>query len=260
MSTHAQLHSIASSLDTYRTQFAALGNALSALRAVSDQLIAQLDRDREALETHLQAAIALEGAVQPDADAAVPDLSDIAVSVLPVELQPATELPEEVASAPLAEAAEPPAETPVVAATENVAGSLDETTPIETEALTGEFVELETEVAAAASDASAPATGTTATTLAAETSSEAIAAPENAAGDNKVISLADHREANAASSPARRRARAFVASILVTAGATLGLHELLQSELGQRMLELGTCDGDMLSATRDCSLLAWLTI
>lgn len=78
--------------------------------------------------------------------------------------------------------------------------------------------------------------------------------------NDKVVSLADRRKAKPSASPARRRAMAVVASILVTATATVGLHELMQSELGQRMLELGTCDGNMLSATRDCSLLSWLMI
>ena len=70
MPSSAQLASIASSLDTYRTQFAALGNALSALRVVSDEMIAQLDRDREALASQLEAASDMISQTRSETDAA----------------------------------------------------------------------------------------------------------------------------------------------------------------------------------------------
>ncbi len=289
MTTSAQLQSIATSLDTYRTQFAALGNALSALRFVSDQLIAQLDHDREALETHLQAALAVEAAADTETETAAPAHSIIEQTTPADEAQTSAELPEELADEPVAEEAEHTAETAVIAPSEDDLRSIDETSPAEDAAQPSPAtaVASEIEIDASAAEAAVPAadteatatetatvvTGATETTPTETTSTEtgataastdaaidATTAPATVASDENVISLADRRKSKPANSPTRRRTKAFVASILVLAGSTFGLHELLQSDLGQRMLELGVCDGDMLSATRDCSLLAWLTI
>lgn len=253
MPSSAQLASIASSLDTYRTQFETLGNALSALRLVSDEMIAQLDRDRAALETHLQAA--LETMSQAD----IAETDTTALEIVDAET----------------------AETDAAGEVETEAQYVPETiaeveTEVEAEAVADDAIDgetiaaLETEPLAVADDAIEATSETeTEATLADPTATDApvIAAPAestaataNTEDGNKVISLADRRKATPSTSPARRRAIAVVASILFTAGATFGLHELIQTEVGQRMLELATCDGDMLSATRDCSLLAWLTI
>lgn len=251
MPSSAQLASIASSLDTYRTQFEALGNALSALRLVSDEMIAQLDRDRAALETHLQAALE----TMSQADIAETDTTALEiVDAEPADADAAGEVGTEAQDVP-----ETIAEVETEVEAEAVADA----------AIDGETIAaLETEPHAVAEDA-IEATSETEATLADATATDApvIAAPAestaaaaNTADGNKVISLADRRKATPTTSPARRRAIAVVASILFTAGATFGLHELIQTEVGQRMLELATCDGDMLSATRDCSLLAWLTI
>lgn len=57
-----------------------------------------------------------------------------------------------------------------------------------------------------------------------------------------------------------RRAAAIAAMLVITAGATFGFNELMHSELGQRILELGACDAEMVSANRDCAFLSWLTL
>lgn len=255
MPSSAQLASIASSLDTYRTQFEALGNALSALRVVSDEMIAQLDRDRAALETHLQAALE----TMSQADIAETDTAALEiVDAEPAETDAAGDVETEAQDLP-----ETSAEIAAEVETEAVADdAIDSETiaSLDTEplAISEDAIEATSETETETEATLAGATATDAPVIA--TPAESTAAAANTADGNKVISLADRRKPTPSSSPARRRAIAVVASILFTAGATFGLHELIQTEVGQRMLELATCDGDMLSATRDCSLLAWLTI
>ncbi len=271
MPSSPQLASIATSLDTYRTQFAALGDALSALREVSDQMIAQLDRDRAALETHLQAA--METIAQTEASdtaASALDSLDVesaqalvggAVSEAESDVQDVAETSAETSSVAEAEAVVAPAiDSETITACESVAAATDEPAVLEAEplALADDTTEATSETATVTETSAPIATATDAPALA--TPGEANATPAGPTGNDKVISLVDRRRAKTSASPARRRAIAVVASILITAGATFGLHELLHTELGQRMLELATCDGDMLSASRDCNLLSWLTI
>ena len=262
MPSSAQLASIASSLDTYRTQFAALGNALSALRVVSDQMIAQLDRDRAALETHLAAAIDMIA----EADASGTDTTSVesldtdlagAVATADSDVQDINETSAELATEIETTAGQLIARE-LTAACDSQAGSIEDPAVLEGQAFKNTEVATEIKAEAEIQTAAMDTTTTEASALATTGSENAAAATATSA--NKVVSLTDRRKAKVITSPARRRAMAVVASVLVTAGATVGLHELMQTELGQKMLELATCDGDMLSAARDCSLLSWLTI
>lgn len=275
MSTAQQLESIANTLETYRTHLAAVSHALNALRSVSEQMIEALDRDRAALATHLQQAAetamaqSVEIAEQPaHGDAASAHAVEIdgglvgeAEEILPSGS--ATEIEEihaEVAASEAAiEIAEPTAENEP--AIENIEVGETEAAEVEAEVIVAaETVVTEnllTETVVAAAEQAAPA------------ADAEVTSPESAAEEAKpaaieetgnVVALATRRKSRLPLSPARRRAAAVVASLVVCVTATLGTYEFMQTEMGQQLLQLSSCDGDMLSAQRDCNLLSWLHI
>lgn len=93
------------------------------------------------------------------------------------------------------------------------------------------------------------------------TSADTVEAPASAeAPASNVVDLAAKRRKGLLATTARRRFAAIAAMLVVTAGATFGFNELMHSELGQRLIELGACDADMVSANRDCAFLSWLTL
>lgn len=81
-----------------------------------------------------------------------------------------------------------------------------------------------------------------------------------ASGAGKVVDLAEHRKLVRRRPTLARRSVAMAASLMLTAGLIIGADGLMHTDIGQRILDLGTCDGDMLSAQRDCALLAWLML
>jgi hypothetical protein len=226
MPTRAELASIADSLETYRSQLAAISHALAALRLVSDQMISTIERDQAALATHL-AQTSADGAER--SHQTEPNTSDVLDAIPPVAITDAVVL----------EAADAHSEEPAATAGEQAqeATPLSAAPPIQV-----------SDTPTAADDADKPAP-------------EAPAQPATvAASAGNVVSLAQKRESQGVAQRVRRRATAVVASLLVTATATVGLHEFMQTDMGQQMMQLATCDGDMLSASRDCALLAWLMI
>lgn len=108
--------------------------------------------------------------------------------------------------------------------------------------------EAETQAAPLMSEQAAPALETAGAAEAADP------APSN------VVDLASKRRTGVLGTPMRRRVATAAAMLVITAGATFGFNELMHSELGQRLIELSTCDADMLSANRDCAFLSWLTL
>lgn len=248
MPTAAELESIDRSLENYRTQLAALSHALGALRIVSDQIIAALDKDRAALATHL----------------ASPAIDEVKATTVPAEVSaPAEHMQAD------ATAAEPT--TVQVALVEGVT-SAEETTATTSIEVMPAVVAVEPIPTGIANDA-APVSSTDARSEGGQITSISVASKTVECSEapvgghetaqpaaNRVVSLKERLARYQPGKPEARRAMAVVASLIVMTGATLGMHELLQTDIGQRLLELGTCDGDMVTANRDCSLLSWLLI
>lgn len=302
MPTALQIGSIATTLDAYHSQLSSLSQALGALREASEQVLAQLEKDRAALATLARsepatasdtiemtdtgAASAMSGLEQPLAASS----EDIITGE--IELQLAAE-----AGGTAATDTDTDTDTfAEITVVESVSSELDsaETTEAGTttfDAATATAPEIEEQVsdateaviasgdadrmspvAAADHELNALATdahGAIASTPAAEAQSDAVAATglhadgatgETPSTDDNVVSLEAKRQQRDVGHPVRRRAMAIVASLVVTAGAVMGTHELMQSELGQRIVDLAVCDGDMLSANRNCTLLAWFLL
>lgn len=306
MPTALQIGSIATTLDAYHSQLSSLSQALGALREASEQVLAQLEKDRAALATLARsepatasdtiemtdtgAASAMSGLEQPLAASS----EDIITGE--IELQLAAE-----AGGTAATDTDTDTDTfAEITVVESVSSELDsaETTEAGTttfDAATAtapapapeieEQVSDATEAVIASDDAdrmspvaaadhelnalTTDAHGAIASTPAAEAQSDAVAATglhadgatgETPSTDDNVVSLEAKRQQRDVGHPVRRRAMAIVASLVVTAGAVMGTHELMQSELGQRIVDLAVCDGDMLSANRNCTLLAWFLL
>ena len=272
MPAATNIESIFNNLNSYHAQLSSLSQALNALRDVSDHIVAALEKDRAAIAEyitaqndgrHTQANIKTEVEdifasathVVRAADTQEASLAQlIARDASPSETAPQIDtVPHlDVVIAPVAEA------TTIAL---DIARPCDQTVaqigPADATQHAAEALLLDTATDTAATAAETdPALTLTPTGETADTSAADAAI---ATGDGKVVDLANHRKARAAS-PARWRAKALVASLAITATATLGMHEIMQTELGQRLIELGTCDGDMLSANRDCALLAWLML
>lgn len=116
------------------------------------------------------------------------------------------------------------------------------------------IVRPETSIVAAPA-AEAPKSVEAAEATTADGAAEATVAEETA---SNVVDLAAKRPKRFGTPV--RRAAAVAAMLVITAGATFGLNELMHSELGQRIMELGACDAEMVSANRDCAFLSWITL
>lgn len=282
MSSVESLEIIAERLNAYHGQLTALAQALGALRDVSDHMIVALASDHAAILSHVAAAAqtpaqAAHALIARVADALEPQVAEIdpvesdpveirAIEIQPLEIQPLEILALEILAVEAVAEAASDAVEPVLLATEAAAeGQTDvqnqteiATTlacePAETaEAAVERSVDCGTSAAIVSEADRAIEPGASAGIEAAETGAA------TAGGGGKVVNLASRRRAMLDKFPARR-AMAVVASVAVTVTAGMGFHELMQTELGQRLLDLGTCDGDMLSANRDCALLAWLML
>jgi hypothetical protein len=324
MPASVDLRSLADSLNVYHKQLEALGEALSALRGLSDVMIAGVERDRAMLAALLPTAQGGDPGLQPvdepgrDQGAVLgvtgedfvvepwtgPPGDDVSGAVMMVEIGSDPDVPETNANA---------ADRSVMlaGAGRDVPGlddAMSELRPDVTATPDGAFESLPVEVVAPAmaatvgadvavaadvlpSAAENGAVDVDATHLAhaghvdatpaqalspvvapgevpgSSTGSGQVAATQDmpmtvtlAQSGSNVVDLAAERQVRASRSPARTRALAVVASLFLATTATLGVHELLRSEFGQRVLELSTCDGDAFSASRDCTLLAWLMI
>jgi hypothetical protein len=80
--------------------------------------------------------------------------------------------------------------------------------------------------------------------------------------DAKVIDLASRRidSKKQAARPGQRRAISFVAAMLLAAFATAGMQEFFQTDMAQQLIGIGNCDAETAAASRECAVLAWLTL
>lgn len=262
--------SISNNLDSYTNQLASLSQALSALRDVADHIATAIAADRAAMaeymvaqqdsahgEVAVVAAVARIDAEVRTATAETPaiELIDQGTSAAATNIEFESDIDGEATVEPIVE---PAAESMTPVAIE-IAPTLaadaspevaEGTSPLESVALDDAA---DNPAVPGETDQAAPLAAT------ADIADKAALDAAIATGDGKVVDL-DSRRRQRTTSPARWRAKALVASLALTATATLGIQEIMQTELGQRLIELGTCDGDMLSANRDCALLAWLML
>ena len=256
--------SIGTSLESYHNQLTALSRALDALRGVTDHMISALERDRAALATHITPAgtgAPLPTETAAEAISGTPEKSDVTSPATEPSLAGSTQAADD--EAPRCELVELPAATSTeagAAAASNVPASPDDPTPEDRETVIAATLARIAAERKAAAEATAPAVENSGPIAAATAVETTDAATPTAADEKKVVELEAYRRLPGIRLPSRRRAIALTTGLLVMASATLGFHEVLQTELGQRLLELGTCDGDMMSANRDCALLAWLLI
>ncbi len=281
MPTEEQIHSIASTLEAYHNQLTALSQALGALREASDTMLLALDKDRVAIATYLEAAPraapAIESTVGHSCDStAIVEASDVVAAATTIDTadaialdngptEPTHETIEDapaIIEAPVA--VEPEITTDAVITTEIIGQHDSEAASgavAETSTTAEITAEAPTEIVAPLTATEAALTPVIAASTAPETPVTTTTLDAATAGtDSNVVPLDARRHKSRTSLPARRRAMTMVASMVITAGAALGFHELMQTEIGQRLIELSSCDGDMLSASRDCALLAWLML
>ncbi len=245
MSTVLRIEEIAGRLQEYQGQLMSLNEALDALKNVGELISAAMAEDRNAL-------IGLALQMQDDAPEALD--APLEASNADDDETPcgATEMPvvaEELQEALVLESmtAEALAALSVVAAQKSASDIVgDESAVVEVVAAEDEKPD---EVAPAAvvdvADVTAPAVET--------------AEPEPVS-DSKIIDLAQHRPKPRLPLPSRRRSLGFAAGLLVLAiGGTMA-QDLMHGELFQRLLDLGSCDGEAVSANQDCALLAWMLL
>ena len=262
--------SIVNNFDSYATQLASLSQALSALREVADHIATAIAADRAEMAEYLVAQqdfVASEAAVVAavttidaevqtgSSDAPAVDVLDQSTSAAATSIEPKFDLDSEATVEPIFE---PAAESAAPVALEQAPtltadASLDGAEPTASLDIVALDSAADSAVLSAETDQAAPLAAT------ADIADTAALDAAIATGDGKVVDL-DSRRKQRTDKPARWRAKALVASLVLTATATLGINEIMQTELGQRLIELGTCDGDMLSANRDCALLAWLML
>lgn len=246
MPTEVQIRSITDSLAGYHSQLVALSQALDALRVVADHMIVAVEKDRAALGTYEVSAPHVQ--FVDDAAAASAETVERLESGS-VERAPTAETGILTASA--YDGAAVTVETPVA----------DDKEAIIAAALAQVAAELRAAAEAEQSTAAVFAAALADAPEVVATGADTVAAPAAVATvDDNVVSLEARRAQRNVAIPARRRAMALASGLLIAASATLGLHELMQTELGQRLIEFGACNGDMMSASRDCALLAWMLI
>ncbi len=224
MSVTHRIDSIEARLQCYRDQMVTLSEALGALRSLADTIVSELAADA----------------------ATVRDLATIEQHALPA-----------MDSAAIAEVGAD-SQTGIVCEVADVASTLTSTTTSDAPAPNGaEIAALEpitvddvaaspeaaAQVPATRSDVAIEADTVTATMAAA--TAETPAASDTA----NVIDLAASRSKKAKSTqPARSRlAVGIAASLLLVASASVAVQSVINTDIGQRLLDLGACDADVLS-------------
>ncbi len=288
MSATLQIQSIAATLDAYHQQLVTLSDALGALREASDQIRSQLEQDRAALAAYAMEAHPIATTLPTVAIAVATvaattlggDLPSEAVREAEIEPTAMPEVEDGTVAVELAaaEGDEVRATLAMTAEVEEVAeadgdqepGAFSQDVPITDVNVDSDVGPLEPAplepalnlepAAADAADTATPDASPAALQEGAVGEPPAAADSDGDKAESNVVALDTERGKRRRLVPSRRMAVAIVASLIVTVSAGLGIHEMMQGDLGQRLVDLATCDGDMLSADRNCSLLAWLML
>jgi hypothetical protein len=265
MPVSAQLAALESNLQAYHGHLKSLREAMQALLNASDLILADVENDKRliAVLTEQETASAAIEADEPVTVAAIANASieEIADIEMPAA---ASDVDKPVSASALSENGQPSAGhgIPDIAINEQSSPSTDvhaEDEPEPANAATLGALEAIAAVrtAEATADDSKGTIDLQTAPAAMRTGAGEIAA---AAGDRKVIDFKKQNAAQRIQPKSMRRAAAIAASLVITAGVVTGLTSLAHSEIGQRILSLGTCDADMVSAYRDCAFLAWLLL
>ncbi len=236
MSVTHRIDSIEARLQSYQDQMVALSEALGALRVLADTIVSELAvdaasvRDLATSDQHAVPAMDDSDIAPPAGDSQtgiVSELTDVASAHTSTTPSDACD-PVDAEIAVLAPIAVDVAAAPEVAAHEPATQSDG---AIEADVVTATM-----------------ATPTVETPASIDTT--------------KVIDLAASRSKKAKFTPPARSRHAvgIVASLILVASASVAVQGVIGTDIGQRLLDLGACDADMLSANRDCALLAWLLL
>ena len=247
-------------LQSYQNQMVALSEALGALRSLADTIISELAQDAAGIRSNdpAQQTSSLSTVVAKATDCSQTAVCE-AFGIGDAIMEPA-------AAAVVDAAMDASVDTCAASALpgENSGTSLDSADHVTCEAFAPFTVEEPVGVDAV-SDA-APANGpaialVTQAAVGAELVAAAAAGTPAVEGGAKIIDLAASRSnANRPSSARRRHGVGIAASLLLVATSGAAIHGIANTGIGQRLIELGTCDAEMLSAHRDCALLAWLLL
>jgi hypothetical protein len=248
MSASVDLGAIARNLETYHQQLSALRQAFAAMSQLSDVMLAAMESDRAVIAAHAN----LQGAAHDGAPASDPiehhaepgaAIDEISTGRFDSELSMALGLePADSVESRFNE---------MGLVVDAVADAL-----VMPEPATGETAIIrETVLAAVIHDEAARSQSVHASTSSASTELSVI--PMDGC---EVIELQSRRRPASQSGHFRRRAVAVAACLILATSATLGIYELMQTDIGHRLAEIGNCDGDLHSANRDCALLAWLML
>ena len=247
MSSVLRIEEIAGRLQEYQGQLTALNEALDALKNVGELISAAMAEDRNAL-------IGLALQMQDDAPETVDAPLEASSSVLEGELCAGTEVHLDAADLEEALVLEPTTVEALaaiaVAAAQNVENENVAVEPL---------VAVVVDDMDAQPDAVAAAGGEEVANMTASAGETAGAQPVSIA-NAKIIELAQHRPKPRMPLPSRRRSLGFAAGLLVLAIGGTVAQALMQGELFQRLLDLGSCDGEAVSANQDCALLAWMLL
>lgn len=221
-----QLDAVASRLKSYQEQIMALSHALDALRDLADSLVQEIALDSATISA---CAAATHGDPVP-APRIAEESGKTGDDHLPLAF---------------AETIELDASAGRLDGTEIVVSTADAPLPAATQAALDQVSQL-----VIAEKAGVPA------------GSETMGQDDEdkpAATRNRVLDFAS-RLKTAKATPFRQKAAGAVASVMLMVSATVGVHGFLQTDIGQRLLELGTCDAVAISENRDCAFLGWLLL
>ena len=240
-----RLDAVASRLKSYEGQIAALANALDSLRDLADSLAKELASDAAAIS-----ACAHVDNIAPAACIVTGSLSTGCLDdVLATQSAATAAGPDPIIEDRLTEQSfqivEIEDSTGRLDGTEIVVSTADAPLPSATQAALEHITQLAIQAKTVVPPAVEDSTG------------NAAAMPP--AARTRVVDFAS-RVKSAKATPLQHKVAGAVASILLMVSATAGVHGFMQTDIGQRLLELSTCDADVLHAGRDCSFLGWLLL
>jgi len=290
------VRAMASCLEAYQNQLVALGEALGALRLVSDSMIASLARDRAALASYLdrsetdEATVGAAHASSALAEIAARQAAIAAASSWAMKAPSHHDNLPPAASSPLAgpgdggdqiAASDMPVDAPgecepMLASVEGAVAQASQEVAVATGA--EPIISLGTETEIPAPQLSRPrirlASSFVSTGLGEQPSREsAFAVPRMEAGSDilrvpgpdvasNVIVLEPVRAIRSAppTSSWRRYIAVAAACLAVGMSAGWGMYGLLRGDIGVRLIELRACSSGAATANNDCALLAWLPL
>lgn len=231
-----QLDAVAARIKSYQGQIEALAHALDALRDLAGSLAQEMASESEAIGAW---ALAGRSGGELALSRAIPTGTDT-----PVDL-PLSTLVDDKPTPATTETIERDEAANRLDGMEMVVSTADVPVPAATQAALDQVSKLVVKEKATES-------------AAAVTADDAVDT-KPAAARTRVLDFASRLQ-SAKAAPLRHKVAGAVASVMLMVSATAGVHGFLQTDIGQRLLELGSCDADAIQANNDCALLGWLLL